>query len=87
MLISLKMDSTSYVQRPQHAGISHTVTGPRTQSWLSSATVWLFTRLFVVIRKKKARCGRGEVGVCSRSLGLEYGNMAGLEAWTLGRDE
>lgn len=24
-----------------------------TQSWLSSATVWLFTRLFVVIRKKK----------------------------------
>lgn len=55
ILMSLKMDSTSYVWRPQHAGISHTVTGPRTQSWLSSAPVWLFTWLFVVIRKKKSK--------------------------------
>lgn len=57
MLMSFKIVAASYVWRPQHAGISHTVTGPGSRSWLSSATVWLFTRLFVVIRKKTARRG------------------------------
>lgn len=59
MVMSPKMVSTSYVWRPQHAGISLTVTAPRTQSWLSSAAVWLFIRLFVVIRKKRGRCAGG----------------------------
>lgn len=69
-MLSLKMDTTSYVQRPQHAGIPHTVTGTRTQSALCSATVWLFTRLFVVMRKKRGRCGGGVVpGAWDWSMG------------------
>lgn len=62
----------------------HTVTGPRTQSRLSSATVWLLTLRFVVIRKGKKKNASGG---CSWSQGLEYGNMTGPEAWTLGREQ
>lgn len=61
----------------------HTVMGPRTQSRLSSATVCLLTRRFVVIRKG----GKKADGGCSWSQGLEYGNTTGPEAWTLGREQ
>lgn len=55
MLIPLRTDSASYVWGPSMLASPHTVTGPRTHSRLSSATVWLFARLFVVIRKKKKK--------------------------------
>ncbi len=67
--MSLKMDSTSYVWRPQHAGISHTVTGPRTQSWLSSATVWLFTWTVCCNQKEKSEM---------------WGVVPGARSWSMG---
>lgn len=59
------------------------MTGPRTQSWLSSATVWLFTWLFVVIRKKKGRCGGGGGG---GGLLLEPGTGVWEHGWSRGLD-
>lgn len=55
-----------------------TVTGPRTQSRLSSATVWLLTLRFVVIRKEKKNCRWG--------LLLEPGAGVWEHDWSRGLD-
>lgn len=55
---------------PSMLASPHTVTGPRTQSRLSSATVWLLTRRFVVIRKGKKK--------------MLVGVVPGARGWSMG---
>lgn len=67
---------------------SHTVTGPRTQELAQQCHCLAFhTAVCCNQKEKKRKRKRERGGGCSWSQGLEYGNMAALEAWTLGRDK
>lgn len=79
--MSLKMGFASYVWRPQHAGISHTVTGPRTQELAQQCHCLAFHTAVCCNQKGKSKmwCGGG-------GLFLEPGAGVWEHGWSRGLD-
>lgn len=83
MLIPLRTDSASYVWGPQHVGFPSYCDGTQDTEPAQQCHCLAFHTAVCCNQKEKKNAGGG----CSWSQGLEYGNMTGPEAWTLGREQ
>lgn len=84
MLLPLRTDSASYVWGPQHVGFPSHCDGTQDTEPAQQCHCLAF-RTAVCCNQKEKKKNAG--GGCSWSQGLEYGNMTGPEAWTLGREQ
>lgn len=83
LLLPLRTHSASYVWGPQHVGFPSYCDGTQDAEPAQQYHCLAFNTAVCCNQKGEKNAGGG----CSWSQGLEYGNMTGPEAWTLGREQ